>query len=119
MDVRKYLGRSFIKVDDVRDCSLQLQIADVKEGKFDKLDVSFETSETLSLNATNTKILVHAYGPNSDGWIGKQIELTLGTVRFQNKPQETVIVKPISPSIATADRTPAPKADVFNDDIPY
>jgi hypothetical protein len=113
----KYLGSSFIKVDDVRNCSLPLQIATVKEGKFDKLDVVSETGETLSLNATNTKILVRAYGPNSDEWIGKEIELTLGTVNFQGKPQEAVIVKPISPSIATANRTAKP--DAFNDDIPF
>jgi hypothetical protein len=115
MDMTKYSSPTFLKVDDVRDGSLLMQIAAVKEGRFDKPDVVFETSETLSLNATNTKTLVRAYGSNSKDWIGKQIELTLGTVKFQGEPRDAVIVKPISPPIAT----PTPKADGFNDEVPF
>jgi hypothetical protein len=67
------------------------------------------------LNATNTKTLVRAYGPNSEDWIGKEVELAPGTVKFNGEPQEVVIVKPISPPIAT----PTPKADGFNDEVPF
>jgi hypothetical protein len=119
MDMRKYSGPTFLRVDDVRDGPLQLQIAVIKEGKYGKPDVVFETGEMLSLNATNVRTLVRAYGSNSDRWIGKQVELVLGWVKFQGEPQEAVIVKPISPPIASADRMPAPKADAFNDDIPF
>lgn len=118
MDMRKFSGPTFLKIDDVRDGALQLQIAAVKEGRFDKPDVVFETGETLSLNATNNKTLLRAYGPNSEGWVGKEVELTLGKVKFQGEPQEAVIVKPISPPIATADRTLAPNPD-FNDDVAF
>ena len=55
----------------------------------------------------------------SGGQQPKYLELALGKVKYQGELQEAVIVKPISPPIATADRMPAPKADAFNDDIPF
>jgi hypothetical protein len=78
MDMRKFSGEHFIKTADVRDGPLQMQIAVVREGKFDKPDLVFESGDLLSLNATNNQILLRAYGPNSDNWIGKDIELFLG-----------------------------------------
>lgn len=96
MDVRKHLGGMFIKVDDVRDGALRRQIAAVKEGKYDKPDVMFETGEMLSLNATNTRILMRAYGPDTEYWIGKEIELYAGEVEFQKKMQPSVKVRPLS-----------------------
>jgi hypothetical protein len=63
MDMRKYAGENFIGVDDVRNEPLQVQIRVVKEGKFDKPNLIFETGELLGLNATNTRILVRSYGP--------------------------------------------------------
>jgi hypothetical protein len=119
MDMRKFSSPTFLKVNDVRDGPLQLQIAAVNEGRYEKPDLVFETGETLSLNATNVNTLIRAYGSKSEDWIGKQIELALGTVKFQGEPQDAVIVKPISPPIAAADRTPAPKADGFNDEVPF
>ena len=48
------------------------------------------------------------------GWTGKQIELTLGTVKFNGEPQDAVIVKPISPPIAS-DR----RSSEMDDEIPF
>ena len=78
MDMRKFSSPTFLKVNDVRDGPLQLQIAAVNEGKYEKPDLVFETGETLSLNATNVNTLIRAYGSKSEDWIGKQIELALG-----------------------------------------
>jgi hypothetical protein len=115
MDIRKFVGQKFIKITDVRDAPLRMQIAAINEGKYEKPDVVFESGETLSLNATNARTLMRAYGPDSDSWIGKEVELALGTIEFQNKPQEAVIVKPISPSIATAERAQV----AMDDTIPF
>ena len=38
MDMRKYSGATFIKVDDVRNGPLPMQIAAVREGKYEKAD---------------------------------------------------------------------------------
>jgi hypothetical protein len=110
MDMRKFSSPTFLKVNDVRDGPLQLQIAVVNEGKYEKPDLVFETGETLSLNATNVNTLMRAYGSNSDHWTGKEIELALAKIKYQGELQDAVIVKPISP--------PAPKPD-FNDDVAF
>jgi hypothetical protein len=115
MDMTKYSSPTYIKVDNLRDGPLHLQIAAINEGKYDKPDAVFETGEMLSLNGTNVGILIRAYGRKSEGWIGKEVELAPGTVKFNGEPQEVVIVKPISPPIAT----PTPKADGFNDEVPF
>jgi len=120
MDMRKYVGANFVTVDDVRDGPLQVQIAVVKEGKYNKANLVFETGETLGLNATNSKILVKAYGPDSDDWIGKEIKLVLGRVPYQGDEIESVIVEPISSPVAAADKAvAAEKLGDFNDEIPY
>jgi hypothetical protein len=124
MDMRKYSGESFVKIDDVRGGSIQAQIAAVKQGKFDKPDLVFETGDVLSLNATNNKTLIRAYGPNSKDWHGKAIEMLLGEVEFQKKMQEAVIVRPVSPLLKPEEQTPLPPASSkgdggMDDEIPF
>jgi hypothetical protein len=61
--------------------------------------------------------LIRAYGANSDGWVGKEIELVLGKIKFQGELQDGVIVKPISPRNAAAENKAATEADdEFGDD---
>ena len=108
LNMKKYSGESFLKVADVRDGPLDLQIAVIREGKFEKPDLVFETGDILSLNATNTKILMRAFGSDSDGWIGKQVELYLGEIEYQGHMQEAVLVRPISPPVKPADTEEIP-----------
>src|SRR4051794_25400541 len=115
MDMSQYAGECFLKADDVREGPLALRIAFVKEGKYDKPDMTFESGETLSLNATNTRTLVRAYGRNSDDWSGKDVELDLGQVLFEGKPRDSVIIKPISPPISAAQMTAAEPVKKRND----
>jgi hypothetical protein len=129
MDMRKYSGAIFIKVADVRNGPLQMRIAAVKEGKYGKPDVVFESGENLTLNATNNRTLMRAYGPNSDDWIGKYIELTLGQLQFEGELQDAVIVKPIDEPINPSQKTPVPqetpskatpkKRDDMDDEMPF
>ena len=121
MDMRKYSGTTFIKVADVRNGPLPMQIAAVREGKYEKPDLVFESGEALSVNSTNNRTLMRAYGSNSDQWVGKDIELTLGQIKFQGEWQDAVIVKPISPPIAAAGKNQATTKgqDEFGDDIPF
>jgi hypothetical protein len=125
MDMRKYAGAAFIKVDDVRARPLELQIAVVKAGKFDKPDLVFETGETFSLNATNTRALIQAWGADSKDWIGKEIKLKLGVIPYQGKDQDAVIVEPISPPITAPEKTEAAakldsdEARLIDSEIPF
>ena len=84
-----------------------MQIAAVREGKYEKPDLVFESGEAFSVNSTNNRTLMRAYGSNSDEWVGKDIELALGKIKFQGEWQDAVIVKPISPPIAAAGKKQA------------
>ncbi len=115
MDMRKFSGEHFVKVDDVRDGAIQGQIAVVRQGKYDKPDLVFESGDVLSLNSTNTQTLIRTYGTDSEYWIAKQIEMFLGEIKYQGSDHEAVLVRPISPPTKPAAVT---KAD-FDDEIPY
>jgi len=104
MDMRKYTGSAFRKVDDVREGPIFVTIADIEDGRYDKPNLIFDDGSRLSVNATNAKTLVRAFGPQSEGWIGKKVKLVLGKVKYQGESQESVIVEPL-------------KSD--DDDIPF
>jgi hypothetical protein len=105
-DLTDFCGRTFIKPGDVRKPTREI-IAGVSKGKFDKLELTFESGNVLSLNGTNTKTLRRAYGRDSDALIGKEIELFLGTIPYNGTDNDAVLVKAISP------------ADAEFNDIPY
>jgi hypothetical protein len=73
--------------------------------------LTFESGEKFSVNSTNNRILLRAYGKHDSDWIGKEIELYADEVEFQQKMQPAVKVRPISAP------KPAKQADM-NDDIP-
>jgi len=120
MDMRKFSGSHFIKVDDVRDGPIDGRVAGVKEGKFEKPDLFLESGDVLSLNATNNKTLMRAYGTESDQWVGKMIRLFLGAIEYQGSDHEAVLVEPVSPPIKKK-KTKAADATMaeFDDEIPF
>jgi hypothetical protein len=111
MDMRKYSGSVFRKVEDpdLREGPVQVVITAVSEGKFEKPVLDLDDNTLLSLNSTNNRTLAKAYGFDSDNWIGKTIELTLGEVEFNDKMQVSILVKPISPPIGN--KPPKPNRD--------
>jgi hypothetical protein len=124
MDMKKYSGQHFIKVGDVRDGPLQMQIAAIREGKYEKPEIVFESGDVLSLNATNNQALLRCFGSESKDSIGKEIELYLGEIEFQKQMQEAVRVRPISPPIEKPAKKPAPEmapgmAPDMDDEIPF
>jgi hypothetical protein len=119
MDMSQYNGAAFLKVGDVKvNGPIRVVIADIVLGKYGKPDVSFSDGTKLSLNATNNKILCQAYGAEGDDWIGKEIELSLGEIEYQGKPQQAVLVKPISPPIEKKPPKRKPGGDM-EDEIPF
>jgi hypothetical protein len=66
---------------------------------------------SLTLNQTNAGILVRAYGPNSRDWIGREVELYLGQISYEGRAQDSIKVKPISPSIPLSERKPLKPVD--------
>jgi hypothetical protein len=122
LDMRKYSGTAFIKPGDVKAGPLRVVIVDVTEGKYGRPDLEFDDGTKLSLNATNNRTLVTAYGSNSDDFINKEIELSLGEVEYNGEMQETVIVKPISPPVEKKPPPPKPKNSSggdMDDEVPF
>jgi hypothetical protein len=117
MDMRKFSSGRFYRLDDVRDGPVTEVIATVKLGKWDRPDLAFESGSLLSVNSTNNAVLVRAYGANSDDWIEKEIELFQGEIEYQGKPQDAVLVRPISPPLKPADRKKP--HDDMDDELPY
>src|SRR5262249_48698109 len=102
-DLTDFCGKTFIKPDDVRKKPKREIIADISKGRFDKLELTFESGSVLIPNGTNTRTLRRAYGNDSDALIGKEIELFLGTIPYNGTDNDAVLVKTISP--ADADST--------------
>ena len=120
MDMTKYSGETFLKFDDVANGPRRETIVDVGIGGFDKPVLEFESGEKLSLNATNTRVLVKFYGKDSRDWVGVTIELFPGQTEFKGAKQNSVLVRPISPGKPFKERhTPEPEKPPMNDDIPF
>jgi hypothetical protein len=116
-DMSKYIGKSFLRVEDVKASGpIREKIVDVSVGRFDKPDLTFHDGTQLSVNATNGRVLARAYGMDSDNWLDKEVELTVGEIKYQGKLQDMILLKPISPPIE--DKAP-PKPHDVNDEIPF
>jgi hypothetical protein len=114
MDISKFLGAAFLKVADLKDGPTKVTITDVTIGKYDKPDLTFDDGTRLSCNVTNTRALARHYGIETDNWIGKQIELSVGPVEFQGKEQEAILARPISPPL---EQKPMPKRKKGSGDL--
>jgi hypothetical protein len=128
VDARKYFGVIFRKLEELAESPLQLRIDRVEESKFGKLVLVFEDNTAVSLNASNTRALVKAFGPETENWPGRVVELSAGELEFQDKMQPAILVTPVSPPLTAEERTAAakPKPTPVNgggrdmdDDIPF
>ena len=115
MHMGKYRGSVFLKVEDIRTSGpMRVRITGISEGRFGKPDLTFHDGTQLSLNATNCRVLARAYGMDSDDWLDKEVELEVGEIQYQGKPQDIILLKPISPPI---ENKALPKPDL-DDEIP-
>jgi hypothetical protein len=125
MDMSKFTGEPYLKVDDVRNGPLRMTITMVKSGSFNRPELIFSNGNVLSLNVSNTRILTKAFGPDSDRWIGCEIDLQFGSVPFKGELTDSVIAVPVSPPIGEAELKEAQKRIAANhraamdDEIPF
>jgi hypothetical protein len=104
VDMRKYAGGNYLRVDDVRDGPRRQTIVRVKDGNYDRPDAIFNDGSILSLNPSNVRVLAKAYSDDSELWTGREIELRLGSVPYQGRPTDSIIVAPISAPLSDAER---------------
>jgi hypothetical protein len=97
LDMKKYAASRFIGVEDLRDGPRQETMVSVEPGKYDKPVATFESGDQLTLNKTNVRTLVDAYGEDSQDWVGCIIELSIGPAKYNGDQIESVVAKPVSP----------------------
>ena len=114
-NMRKFAATEFVKVEDLRDGPRQETIAEIVDGKFERPDIIFESGARMGLNGTNTLTLCNAYGDDDEDWIGRVVELFVGTICYQGMDKEVVLVRPISPPIKRA----TSKETKPRDDVPF
>lgn len=129
MNIDDYITKGgFITSDTVASGPIRDTIADCKMGRFERLDLHLHGGGTLGLNQTNLRTLRSAWGSESDAWIGKEIELSLGQTKWQGEDRPTVVLRTISPSTAwnkqpagqkPLTRPPAKSQQDFDDNIPF
>src|SRR5262245_56138927 len=70
MDARKYASK-YVKPDDVRDGPIVTRIVNVfEDDRYGRLMLELEMGAQFPLNAGNARILMKAWGYDTDAWIG-------------------------------------------------
>ena len=132
LDMRNYASK-FIKPDQLREGPIQTRILAVFEGsgQYGRPMLELENGSQFSLNDGNLNTLINAFGHDSDGWIGQETILELGTYKdWKSSPpvdKETVKVRAVAPDGQKAGNSgalPAPVqrktfADDLSDDVPF
>jgi len=137
MDARKFAAK-YVKPDHVRDGPIVTRIVNVYEDdKYSRLVLELETGSQFTLNDGNTNVLIKALGSDTDGWIGQEISLELGTYKdWRADPpeeKETVRVravseasnggapasKPLPPSRVPSSKVTTSLKDDLSDEIPF
>ena len=125
MDVSEWIGGTFLKPEDIGATPIALTIVDIAKGQWKKLDLTFNDGSKLSLNKTNGQAIARAWGRESDNWIDKEVELSVGLTTYGGEPKDSVLLKPITPATPTSAlkpvKLPKPprKSDPLDDNIPF
>jgi hypothetical protein len=107
MDMRRYAGGVFVRVEDIHESGpKRVKIEGVEDGRFEKPVLVLSDGTSLTSNQTNVRTLMRVWGPNSTDWVGQEIELYIGQTTYDGRPQDSVLVKPISPPIRLDERKP-------------
>lgn len=113
MDISSVFGGDSLKAADLQGHEPTVIISGVEMKKFDngnKLVLSFQgKKKNLVCNKTNANRIAHAYGTNTDNWIGKEITLFTDLVDFQGNTVEAIRIRA---------KKAAPVNAMADDDIP-
>ena len=103
-DMRRY-SSSVIRPENLHDDGGTRDEAIVNISHNEKYNcavLEFESGDQLYLWNDNARILNRAWGYESEGWIGQQLQLTIGHYldKKTDPPtqKETIVVRPISPA---------------------
>jgi hypothetical protein len=99
MNMTDFVNSNYIKGEDIaQNVLIEATIASVKKKEFEdggKSVLALEDGRQVVLNQTRLKVLIGAFGPNSENWIGKPVILSRGQERYGGKPVPAVRIEPI------------------------
>jgi len=101
MNVSEYSGSAFVKISGLADGPERKTIAKVEIGRYGRPVLTFTDGSRLSVNVTNNKLLVRAFGDDDEAWVGQKIELYAGKTKYEAGETDSVLVRPFSPPAAT------------------
>lgn len=124
MDMTDYAGdgAKFIGIADVQAGPFVASIVSVTlSTKFDRPVLEFDDERRLTLNATNVRTLLRVFGPSSDGWIGKRVQVYAGTVINQSGKEQPGVRVRAADNGSPLEPIPPTRADAepLDDAIPF
>ena len=123
-----YKSGNALKAEDLQKKKWPLTIKDVALAEIPDagrtkrmLELSFtETEKTLLLNKTNATSIEYIYGPDTDGWLGKQLTLYPTMVDFQGRSVEAIRIEmPMETAAPQSAEQAFSEAREDLDDIPF
>jgi hypothetical protein len=115
-----FLNANYIRAEDLQEnVLLEKIICEVKSKDFDedgevvtKPVIAFEDGSQLVLNQTRLRVLLGAYGPNANNWLGKTITISRGKTPYAGKPVPCVVIEPILAARIAAAKASEPPARI-------
>lgn len=98
MNINEAFPSNFLKADDLQGREAKVTMARVNMediGGDHKPVLYFQGKEKgMVLNKTNSTNIASAYGPETDGWTGKEVILYSAWVDFQGKSVKAIRIRP-------------------------
>jgi hypothetical protein len=116
MNINETFSGNFLKAADLKGAQPVVTIAEIrmeKMGEDTKPAIYFAGKEKgVVLNKTNATNIASAYGPETDGWVGRRVILFSAWVDFQGKSVEAIRIRP-APAQQAQQPAPQQQAPVF------
>ena len=123
MELSQVFDSATLKAADLQGSEPTVIIASVEMKKFDdgnKLVITFQgKKKTLVCNKTNANRIAHAYGTDTDGWIGKEITLFVDQVDFKGEIVDAIRIRAKKPAAPVRQASADMGRDEMNDEIPF
>jgi hypothetical protein len=105
MDMRSFTSGDYVTLNDLPEGEPPIvdTIRSIGAGQWDKPLLTLASGRKLSLNATNTRVLIGSFGADSESWVGKDIEIYRGELRNQNGGMQPGVRVRATETLADAD----------------
>lgn len=101
MRVDQIYPNTYLSASDIGNHKLQAVICEVGLVVLDgeqKLALSFEGKQKLMvLNRSNASAMAEVFGQETDGWLGKSVELYTIRTEFKGRPVDGLRLRPLPP----------------------